>query len=84
MPEMDGLELLKTMLVQYPFVRRIVITGKVSLDYALACMRAGADTFIFKPIDLDKLDAAVEKAVETIRHWFDLLKELRALAGEDI
>lgn len=80
MPVMDGTELLRTIRQEYPMIHVIMITGYVTLDNALTCMRLGADTLIFKPLeDLHELENAIERAVGYISHWLDLLKELRAM-----
>ena len=80
MPIMDGISLLKEIHSTYPTVRSIMITGYVTMENALACMRFGADTCIFKPLnDLTKLDEAVEKAVSSIKHWLEILDELREM-----
>lgn len=84
MPEMDGIELLRAIRAEYPMVHTIMTTGYVTLDNALACMRLGADTLIFKPIaDLKEVEAAVENAVRALRHWVDLLKRLQAMKPHD-
>lgn len=70
MPEMDGIDLLREIRTQYPMTRVIMITGYVSLDNALSCMRNHADTCIFKPFsDLTELDSAVAGAFENLDHW---------------
>ena len=80
MPVMDGVTLLKTIRKEYPMVQVIMITGYVSLDNALSCMRAQASTCIFKPLeDLTELEEAVEKAFQTIETWKRKFKELRGL-----
>jgi len=80
MPVMDGVTLLKTIRKEYPMVQVIMITGYVSLDNALSCMRAQASTCIFKPLeDLTELEEAVEKAFQTIEMWKRKFKELRGL-----
>lgn len=77
MPVMDGAELCKRIRTDYPMTRVIMITGYVTLENALACMRRGADRCIFKPIeDLTELESAVNKSVETVSYWLDVLKEL--------
>ena len=80
MPVMDGISLLKEIHATYPTVRAIMITGYVTLENALSCMRFGADTCIFKPLnDLTKLDEAIENAVQSIKHWLEILDELREM-----
>ena len=83
MPEMTGVELLKHLREDYPMVRKIMITGYVTLENALSCIRYGADSCIFKPLtDLKQLETAVEQSVERIRYWHRILKELRGLEAE--
>ena len=79
MPDMDGIDLLRKVREQYPMVHTIMITGYVTLEHGLACMRHGADTCVFKPLeDLGELEEAVEKAVESLRSWQEKLKSLRS------
>lgn len=83
MPEMDGVTLLERIRADYPMVRVIMITGFVTQESILACMRAGAETCIFKPVvDLEVLEQAVETSVKIIKHWWRILAELRGRRGE--
>lgn len=85
MPEMDGVELLRRIRVEYPMTRVLIITGYVTLENALACMRKGADNCVFKPLsDLEELDDAVEMSLQMLRNWKNKLRELRGMkpAGE--
>lgn len=80
MPEVNGVELLRHVRADYPMVRPIMITGHVTLDNALACIRYGADSCVFKPItDLGLLEKAVEEASAKTKYWMQILKELRGL-----
>lgn len=80
MPVMDGVTLLKTIRKEFPMIQVIMITGYVSLDIALSCMRAQANTCVFKPLeDLTELERAVEKANNTIETWKQKFKELRGM-----
>lgn len=80
MPELNGIELLRALRAEYPMIHSIMITGYVTLDNALACMRLGADTLIFKPLeDLKLLEDAVASSAQTLRHWVDLLKQLQTM-----
>ncbi|MCA9782862.1 MAG: response regulator [Calditrichaeota bacterium] len=80
MPEMNGVELLAHIRQEYPMTHAIMITGYVTLDNAMNCMRLGADTMIFKPLeDMSQLEQAVGKAVARIQHWLQLLNDLRAM-----
>jgi CheY-like chemotaxis protein len=80
MPVMDGIELLRAVRRDYPMIHTIMITGYVTMENVLACMRHGADTLVFKPLeDLALLDQAIVHAVESIKHWTELMKELHGM-----
>ena len=86
MPGIDGVDLLKIIRNLYPMTHVIMITGHVTLDHALACMRRGADTCVFKPLaDMGELEEAVGRAIEDLRRWqekFHLLKAMAPTAQE--
>jgi len=83
MPEVDGVELLRALRSQYPMIHAVMITGYVTLENALACMRLGADTCIFKPLeDLKELEDAVDSAVDRLKCWHKKLLELKGMKGK--
>lgn len=83
MPEMDGIGLLRYLRAHLPMVRTIVITGYITLDNALSCMRLGAEAFVFKPIeDLAELEEAVELITIRLKTWQRKLRELRGMKPE--
>ncbi len=80
MPEMNGVELLEHIQNDAPMIHTIVITGYVTLENALSCMRLGAESFIFKPLqDLTELEDAVRQAENAMKTWQRKLRELRGL-----
>ncbi len=80
MPELNGVDFLRQVRREYPMVRVIMITGYVTLENALACMRLGADTCIFKPFrSMAELENAVQKAVFTLEHWEQKFRELKGM-----
>ncbi|MDD9942507.1 MAG: response regulator [Myxococcales bacterium] len=80
MPRMDGVMLLEHVRREFPMVRTIMITGYVAQEAILACMREGAETCVFKPLeDLSELEDAVEAAVSVIRKWWQILGNLRSV-----
>jgi len=84
MPEMDGIELLHQLRLDYPTVHVIIITGYITMENLLAALRYGADTCIFKPMtDFDEMDEAVEHAIEHLKVWQKKLLELQSLKGGD-
>jgi len=64
MPGMDGLALLKALRVELPASTVIVLTGHATIETAVAAMRDGAYDYLTKPVDLRRLRALVDKALE--------------------
>ena len=63
MPNMDGIELLKRLKELEPTVVVIVMTGYADKDVILNALKADADDFITKPLNLLQLKTAIEKAL---------------------
>ncbi|HJV66389.1 MAG TPA: response regulator [Geomonas sp.] len=64
MPKLDGLEFLKKVKEQEPTVVVIMMTGFADKELILKALKADADDFINKPINLLQLKSAVDKALE--------------------
>jgi len=83
MPVMSGTQFLSEVKKEYPMTHVIMITGYVTMDNVLECMRLGADTCIFKPLeDMVELENAVAYAVEHLKHWQGKLKTLIKMKPE--
>ncbi len=81
MPKTNGVDVLRTIKQQYPMVHVVMITGYVTLENALACMRLGADTCVFKPLeDLTELQQAIADAVKSLKSWQEKLKTLQVMS----
>jgi CheY-like chemotaxis protein len=81
MPGMDGIQLLREIRAEYPMIHVIMITGYVTQDNILSCMRHGAETCVFKPlVDLSELESAVDQAWKGIQRWWQILAGLGMLA----
>lgn len=77
MPVMDGVDLLRTVRREYPMIRVIIMTGYVTQENVLACIRHDADTCVFKPWpDMTELETAVNLAMERMNNWKQKLKFL--------
>ena len=61
MPGRSGLDGLSEFKQLYPHMRVIMITAFHDMESTIDAMQKGADDYIHKPIDLDELDAAIEK-----------------------
>lgn len=63
MPGMDGIELLKRIKAKEPTIVVIVMTGFAEKDVILNALKADADDFISKPLNLLQLKTAIDKAL---------------------
>ena len=68
LPDMDGTKLLTRMDESNPRIVKIVVTGYPTLQNAVQAVKKGADGYITKPVDMDRL-------LETITYY---LKERTA------
>jgi len=63
MPQMTGVELCRQARVVQPNLAVILLTGFGNLEVATEALRAGANDFVTKPVAINVLLAAVERAV---------------------
>jgi DNA-binding NtrC family response regulator len=61
MPGMDGLELLRRIRSASPETDVLVITAHEDMKSASAAMREGAYDYLVKPLDLDRIEALVDR-----------------------
>jgi signal transduction histidine kinase len=66
MPNLSGLDLLRTVKVQQPDLAVILMTGYTDKDLILQALKAGADDFISKPINLLQLRTTVDKVLDKL------------------
>jgi DNA-binding NtrC family response regulator len=64
LPDIDGLELLRRFKQTYGDTEVIVVTGHGSVPKAVEAMKAGAHSFVEKPIEPDTLLQMLERAIE--------------------
>jgi DNA-binding NtrC family response regulator len=62
MPGMSGLEVLSRLRERQAMV--IMLTGHADVEVAVRAMHLGAENFLLKPVDMEHLTAAIERAVE--------------------
>ncbi len=62
-PDVDGLELLKTIRERQPEARVIIITGYASIETAVESARMGITDYLNKPFTPDEIRAATENAM---------------------
>ena len=63
MPGMDGLTLLQRALALTPQPLCIIMTAYGTIDLAVEAMKRGAYDFLTKPINLDRLDLLIKRAL---------------------
>ncbi len=76
MPGRTGIDLCKSIVEQFPQISVIVMTAFGSVETAVDALRAGAYDFITKPVEMDLLAAAIERALTKTR----LQRQLQQLA----
>lgn len=67
MDDLDGLAILRKTKDELPDAEVILLTGHASIQSALAAGQAGASMYLIKPLDINELRAAVEKASTRVR-----------------
>src|SRR5690242_17570447 len=83
MTGMSGIDLCVELRQRYPDLLPLVLTGQGGLDTAIAAIRAGAYDFITKPVKVDALAIAVQRAVEHLSLQREVMR-LRRDAHKDL
>ncbi len=83
LPDASGLVLLEALRADHPEVAVIFLTGHADVATAVRAMREGAADFLEKPIALDALDAAVQRAASLGRMRAEL-SVLRAREADEL
>ena len=63
MPNVSGEEILEDLMLEFPDLPVIIITGVMEVETAIRCMRKGAFDYLTKPVDEGTLTAAVKRAL---------------------
>ena len=69
MPEMNGIELCKTILKKNPLAIVFAVTGYISLFELSDCKEAGFEDYFVKPVKLEMLFSATERAFNKLDRW---------------
>jgi DNA-binding NtrC family response regulator len=64
LPDMEGIELLTKMKDTTPKMRKIIITGYPTLQNAIEAVNKGADAYIMKPFNMDRVLATIKEQLE--------------------
>ncbi len=55
LPDMEGIELLTKLHENKPKTRKIIVTGYPTLQNAVSAVNRGADAYVLKPFDVEKI-----------------------------
>jgi two-component system response regulator AtoC len=77
LPDMEGVKLLTKMRDTTPKMRKVIITGYPTLQNAIEAVNSGADAYIVKPFDMDKV-------LETIREQLRKQEEEKRYSQEKV
>jgi DNA-binding NtrC family response regulator len=77
MPDMNGIETLKTMKRDYPLVEIIMLTGQGAVDTAIEAIKLGAYNYFLKPCEFEDLVVYIQEAVQRKRHREAKILEVR-------
>ena len=80
--ELDGLELLKVLMHDYPNLPLVMISGHGTIEMAVNAIQQGAYDFIEKPFKADRLLLVVQRAIEAAQLKQENA-ELRLRAGPE-
>jgi DNA-binding NtrC family response regulator len=64
LPDMQGTELLTQLRGTIPKMMKIIITGYPSIENAVEALNKGADAYIIKPLDMEKVLKVVEEKLK--------------------
>ncbi|HDD69797.1 MAG TPA: response regulator, partial [Candidatus Bathyarchaeota archaeon] len=64
LPDMEGIELLTKVRDTTPKMRKIIITGYPTPQNAIEAVKRGADAYIVKPFDMDKVLATIKEQLK--------------------
>jgi DNA-binding NtrC family response regulator len=67
LPDMEGIELLTRIRDTTPKMRKLIITGYPTLQNAVEAVNRGADAYIMKPFDMEKVLATIKDELKKQR-----------------
>ena len=68
MPRMSGLELLKALQPEIDNIKVILLTAQGTVDTAVEAVKTGAEDYLTKPLDPNKLQRLLERLAELNQH----------------
>ncbi len=80
MPDLDGIETLKRIKAEHPYLQVIMISGHGTIETAVKATRLGAFDFLEKPLSLDKTLVTIDNALKI----HDLAEEVTVLKTQTV
>jgi YesN/AraC family two-component response regulator len=74
MPVMDGLELIESVYLRYPYVKKVIISGYAEFDYAKRAIEFEVQDYLLKPFDMEKMLSVLAKIRIELESEADALK----------
>ena len=68
LPDTSGLKLIPWVKEHFPNLPILMITGMHDMEVTIHAMKAGADDYIHKPIDIEQLDTAIKTVLKKSAH----------------
>lgn len=64
LPDMEGIDLLPQLRETKPKMRKIIITGYPTLQNAVGAVNKGADAYVMKPFDVEKMLKTIKEQLQ--------------------
>ena len=64
LPDMEGIELLSKLRSSKPKMRKIIVTGYPTLQNAISAVNKGADAYVMKPFEVEKILQTIEEQLK--------------------
>jgi DNA-binding NtrC family response regulator len=64
LPDMEGTKVLSNLKETVPRMRKIIITGYPTMQNAVEALNQGADAYIMKPFDMDKVLQTIQEQLK--------------------
>ena len=64
LPDMEGIELLTKLRDTKPKIRKIIVTGYPTLQNAVSAVNKGADGYVMKPFDVEKILLTIKEQLK--------------------
>jgi DNA-binding NtrC family response regulator len=82
LPDITGMEVLQTFRRLYPNRKNIIITGNATLLNTIDALNMGANAFIMKPLDPDRLERALKQCLDDQEKVEESITELKKMVSE--